>query len=262
MGISTINVLGAPLAEVNLDTATEFLLNAASAGRKGYVCVVSVHGVVESQFNTKFLDALNNSLLNTPDGMPLVWFGRISGYSKISRVYGPDLMLRMMQATRDGRFSHFFFGGAPGVAEQLKKEFEQRYSGVKIVGTFTPPFRPLNEIELAALKTTLNEVRPHFFWVGLGTPKQEIFMMEHSEHLNAGIMLGVGAAFDFHSGRIQQAPRWIRHNGFEWLFRLIKEPRRLWMRYAVIVPVFLWHVFLSATRIRSYPLSRKRPFEL
>jgi N-acetylglucosaminyldiphosphoundecaprenol N-acetyl-beta-D-mannosaminyltransferase len=248
-----VNVLGVGISVLNLDTAVAALRDALAAGRRGYVTVTGVHGVIESQDDEALRCIHNASLLTTPDGMPMVWMGRLAGHRTMGRVYGPDLMEAVFAWTQRSGHTHFFYGGNTGVAEELKAKLEQRFPGIKIVGTYTPPFRPLNEAELAALAEQVRALRPDFFWVGLSTPKQERFMAEHLPKLDAQIMLGVGAAFDFHAGRVRQAPRWIQRSGFEWLYRLGCEPRRLWRRYLRNNPRFVWGVLGQLTGLRKVP---------
>lgn len=249
-----VNVLGVGISVLNMDAAVATLAAALEAGERGYVCVTGVHGVIESQSDAGLRRIHNRSLLTTPDGMPMVWMGRLAGHRGMGRVYGPDLMEAVFAwSQRSGR-THFFFGGNEGVAEALKSRVEERFPGIRVVGTWTPPFRPLNGEERKALEDCVRELRPDFFWVGLSTPKQERFMAEYRPSLEAGILLGVGAAFDFHAGRVRQAPRWIRHSGFEWLFRLCAEPRRLWRRYARNNPLFVWKVAGQLTGMRRYSL--------
>jgi N-acetylglucosaminyldiphosphoundecaprenol N-acetyl-beta-D-mannosaminyltransferase len=164
-------------------------------------------------------------------------------------------MLEMFRATQDGKFTHFLYGGAPGVAEELQAALEAKFPGVRVVGTYCPPFRALNAEEEAALAAQIAALRPDFFWVGLSTPKQERFMAEYLPKLDATVMFAVGAAFDFHSGRVRQAPRWIQRSGFEWLYRMCSQPRRLWRRYCVNNPLFVWRIFLQLTGLKKYPLA-------
>jgi N-acetylglucosaminyldiphosphoundecaprenol N-acetyl-beta-D-mannosaminyltransferase len=157
--------------------------------------------------------------------------------------------------TRKTEYTHFLYGGREGVADLLKTRLEARYPGLRIVGTYTPPFRALNESEEADLAAQVAAVRPDFLWVGLSTPKQEHFMAAHLGRLEATVMIGFGAAFDFHAGTARQAPRWIQRSGFEWLFRLCTEPRRLWRRYLQTVPVFMALAFCQATGLKKYRLT-------
>lgn len=241
MQIERVNVLGVGVSVLDQDRAREFLFDAARNGRRGYVTVTGVHGVSEAQNDPTLRDIFSRALLVTPDGMPMVWMGKLQRHPSIRRVYGPDLILNICEhSVREG-FSHFLYGGVPGVAEQLKRQMEERFPGLKIVGTYTPPFRRLNDLELDELGRRVSETRPDFFWVGLSTPKQEFFMAEYISKLpEAKVFIGVGAAFDLLTGRIPQAPRWMQRVGLEWLFRLFQEPKRLWRRYLVNNPLFIF----------------------
>ncbi|HYR59191.1 MAG TPA: WecB/TagA/CpsF family glycosyltransferase [Chthoniobacteraceae bacterium] len=252
--IPRFNVLGVSVSGMNLRVAVEAMVEAVRTRRKGYICVTGVHGVSEAQDDPDFRRILNESFLNTPDGMPLVWLGRHFLGRNVGRVYGPDLLLEMCNATQITGVRHFFYGGAPGVAEQLKAQLEQRFPGVTICGTYTPPFRPLDPREEAELIEIVHVRRPDIVWVGLSTPKQERFMAEYLPKLDTTLMAGVGAAFDFHSGRVRQAPRWVQRSGFEWLYRMAREPRRLARRYLVNNPLFLARIALQLLGLRKYPL--------
>jgi len=249
-----VNVLGVGLSVLNLDLAIRQIHQAIETRSKGYICVTGVHGVMEAQEDPAFRDILNRSFLNTPDGMPMVWAGKLNGFSEMDRVYGPDLMLLVCQESVREGYSHFFYGGADGVADELKRRMEGRFPGIRITGTYTPPFRPLNAKEEAALAQTISEQRPDIIWVGLSTPKQEKFMAQYLPKLDTTLMFGVGAAFDFHAGRVQQAPRWIQRSGMEWFFRLCSEPRRLWRRYLRNNPRFILRYGCQLARLRKYAL--------
>jgi N-acetylglucosaminyldiphosphoundecaprenol N-acetyl-beta-D-mannosaminyltransferase len=171
----------------------------------------------------------------------------------MSRVYGPDLMLAMMEATRDGSFTHYFYGGREGVADELAAAMRQRFPGVRIAGFGTPPYRPLTEEEAARLAEEFRQGQVRFIWIGISTPKQDYLMDQLLRHYPEGIFFGVGAAFDFHTGRVRQAPSWMQQAGLEWFFRLTQEPRRLWRRYMISNPRFLFHLFLQTLGLRSYP---------
>lgn len=255
--IPRLNVLGVGISVLNLRTALAALEGALAAGQRGYVTVTPVHGVMECRHDPELRRIFNRSLLTTPDGMPLVWLGRLAGHREMGRVYGPELMERVFEWTRSSGHTHFLYGGQEGVAEALRARLETRFPGARVVGTYTPPFRPLNEEEQADLERQVASLQPDFFWVGISTPKQERFMAENWKRLQAGIMIGVGAAFDFHAGRVRQAPRWIQRSGFEWLYRLAREPRRLWKRYATANPLFLWSIALQALGIRKYEIERE-----
>lgn len=248
-----INVLGVGISEIDYDTALEQIRAAIAERRKGYVTVTGVHGVSESQDDPALRDIHNASFLSTPDGMPMVWMGKLAGSRVISRVYGPDLMLLVLQDGLRRGWRHFFFGGADGVADSLRDSLLARFPGLQVVGTHTPPFRPLTPEEDAALARKVAAAQPDCFWVGLSTPKQEHFMARSLPLLDTTLMFGVGAAFDFHAGRVPQAPALLQKTGLEWAYRLAKEPKRLWKRYLRNNPLFLVRAFLQLAGLRRYP---------
>ena len=252
--IKRVNVLGVGISVLNLSTACEVIADAVARKRKGYICITGVHGVTEAQDNQDFRQILNNAFLCTPDGMPMVWMGKLRGFREMGRVYGPDLMLELCRWSQQSLCKHFFFGGAPGVAEELSACLAARFPGLQIAGCYTPPFRPLNSIEELALEQMLRETKPDIMWVGLSTPKQEHFMARYLSRLNVTLMVGVGAAFDFHSGRVRQAPRWMQKSGLEWFYRLYQEPRRLWRRYLRNNPLFVARIFCQLSGIKHYRL--------
>ncbi|HLZ91918.1 MAG TPA: WecB/TagA/CpsF family glycosyltransferase [Candidatus Acidoferrum sp.] len=196
-----------------------------------YIAVTGMHGVTEARHDLQLREALADASLVVPDGMPLVWIGRKHGFDLPRRVYGPELMLRFWQETASHR--HFFYGGVPGVADALAAKFARQFPAHQIAGTFCPPFRDLTADEDQQICALLNGSRADIVWVGLGTPKQERWMHDHHERLNAPVLIGVGAAFDFHAGKMRSAPVWMGDHGLEWLFRLAQEPRRLSHRYLV-----------------------------
>lgn len=247
MDIPRYNVLGVRISALDPALARQAILEAVAQRRKGYVCVTGVHGVMESQDDPALRDIHNRAFLCTPDGMPMVWLGHRRGHPHVRRVYGPDLMLDLM-AVRGLR--HFFYGGAGGVTTVLRQRMEARFPGVQIVGVHEPPFRPLTDAEFADLSRQVAEARPDIMWIGLSTPKQERFMAEHLERLQTTLMIGVGAAFDFHAGRVPQAPRWMQRCGLEWFYRLCREPRRLGPRYLKNNPRFVFYLFCEALGLR------------
>ncbi len=251
-----VNVLGVGLSPINRAEAAALVLSAARRRQRGYVCVTGVHGVMESHDDARLKAIHNGAFLCTPDGMPMVWMGKLQGHPRMGRVYGPDLMLDVCAGSLREGLRHFFYGGANGAAADLKTCLCKRFPGLQVVGTYEPPFRPLLPPELEDLKRQVAAARPDFFWVGLSTPKQERFMAEHVALLDTTLLLGVGAAFDFHTGRVRQAPRWMQRSGMEWFYRLVCEPRRLWKRYFKNNPRFLFHAALQLLRLRSYPLQQ------
>jgi N-acetylglucosaminyldiphosphoundecaprenol N-acetyl-beta-D-mannosaminyltransferase len=252
--MNRVNVLGVGLSVINLKTALEAIAEAIRTRRKGYICVTGVHGVMEAQENESFRKILNGAFLCTPDGMPMVWMGQLRGHREMDRVYGPDLMLDVCAWGEKNGCRHFFYGGADGVAELLAATLKKRFPKMEVVGTCTPPFRPLDAGEEKALQDKIRDARPDIFWVGLSTPKQEKFMAEYLPKLDATLMVGVGAAFDFHSGRVKQAPRWMQRSGLEWFYRLCQEPRRLAKRYLSNNPRFAWKILGQLAGIKKYSL--------
>lgn len=248
------NVLGVGLSVIDLELAAAAVAQALEQKIKGYICVTGVHGVSEAQDDPALRAILNQSFLNTPDGMPMVWMGWLQGFRKMGRVYGPDLLLRVCEHTRTRGHTHFLYGGAPSVAEELKRRLEQQFPGLRIVGVCSPPFRPLTGGEEHDLARQIAALKPDIFWVGLSTPKQERFMAQYWQKLDARLFIGVGAAFDFHAGRVRQAPRWMQRSGLEWLFRLGCEPRRLWKRYLKNNPLFILRALGQLSGLKKYPL--------
>lgn len=249
--VSRYNVTGIGVSALTLAQARDLIVSTRGQLRRGYVCLATAHGLTEAQRDPELKAIYNASWLTTPDGMPLVWLGPPG----VERVYGPDLMLAVCDAGRAVGLRHYFYGGQPEVAEELRAKLTARFPGLDVVGTYTPPFRPLDAAEAAALQAEVARTRPDVVWVGISSPKQEKFMARHAPTLDAGVLIGVGAAFDFHSGRTRQAPRWIQRSGLEWLYRLGTEPRRLARRYLVVVPLFALRVTAQRLGLKKYPLA-------
>lgn len=216
------------------------------------VAVTGMHGVSEARRDPRFRQALAEADLVVPDGMPLVWVGRYRGHPLKRRVYGPELMLEFCRATANRGYRHFFYGGAPGVANDLAAKLARRYPGVVIAGTWTPPYRPLSEDEAREVRDAINRCRPDILWVGLSTPRQELWMAGERARLLVPVMAGVGAAFDLNTGRVRQAPPWMREHGLEWSWRLAQEPRRLWRRYLLNGPRFALDVAMDLSGLRRF----------
>jgi N-acetylglucosaminyldiphosphoundecaprenol N-acetyl-beta-D-mannosaminyltransferase len=212
-----------------------------AAARSGtrYICVTSVHGVITAMFNPAFRAILNRAEVVTPDGMPIVWALRSFGRKRQQRVYGPDLMLALCRSAAKAGHGVFLYGGRPEVLPALAERLEQRFHDLRIVGLYSPPFRALTAEEDEDVTRMIRDSGASIVFVGISTPKQERWMAEHVAKLPGVTMLGVGAAFDFHAGRVRQAPAWMQEAGLEWLFRLMMEPARLWKRYLLVTPLFL-----------------------
>jgi len=245
-------VLGVGVDPVNQASAVAVIDRWIATRDRHYVCVSGIHGVMESQRDERLRAIHNRAGLVVPDGMPLVWLSRLHGYDEAARVYGPDLLLACCDRSRQTGYRHYFYGGAPGVPDRLIARLEARFPGLPIAGGFSPPFRAMEPDEDRAVVERINAARPDIVWVGLSTPKQERWMAEHRDELEAPVLVGVGAAFDFHAGLKRQAPRWMQRSGLEWMFRLGTEPRRLWRRYLRNNPVFVWQVLLQGLGLRRY----------
>ncbi|MEI9979819.1 MAG: WecB/TagA/CpsF family glycosyltransferase [Edaphobacter sp.] len=253
------DVLGVMVSAINMSGAVDAADRWISSGKSGYVCVTGVHGVMEAQKNPEFREILNHALMNTPDGMPMSWVGRLQGFDDMDRVFGPDFMSAMCQLSLERGYRHFLYGGKPGVAAKLKQSLETKFPGIQIVGIYTPPFRDLNPEEEDALLAQVRDCRPHILWVGLSTPKQERFMAQYVDRLQVPLLVGVGAAFDYHTGLIQDCSAWIKRAGLQWLHRLAQDPKRLWRRYLRNNPAFVWNITLQLLKLRSYPRISDRP---
>jgi N-acetylglucosaminyldiphosphoundecaprenol N-acetyl-beta-D-mannosaminyltransferase len=249
------NVLGVGVSAINMEQAVLLFDSWLSNGGRGYVCVTGVHGVMEAQRDSSFRQILNGALLTAPDGMPTVWVGKLQGFSKMDRVFGPDLMTRVCELSCRRGYTHFLYGGQPGIVAQLNTVLTARFPGLKVVDTYTPPFRPLNNDEEQDLLHRVSRVKPDVFWVGLSTPKQERFMAEYANKIDAKIMVGVGAAFDYHTGLIKDSPQWLKKVGMQWLHRLGQEPARLWKRYLINNPSFLWKISLQLLGVSKYTIN-------
>jgi N-acetylglucosaminyldiphosphoundecaprenol N-acetyl-beta-D-mannosaminyltransferase len=236
--LDRIDILGVDVSAINLDDAVATIECWIGECSRNYVCITGVHGVMESRRDERLREIHNRAGMVTPDGMPLVWFSRLAGKTHMERVCGSDLMRKMTAVSSRRGYRQFYYGGGEGVADRLREALVHEHPTLKVVGTLCPPFRALTPQEDQAAVDAINAERPDIVWVGLSTPKQELWMASHLGRVDAPVMVGVGAAFDFLAGTKHQAPLWMQRNGLEWLFRLLSEPRRLWRRYAYIVPGF------------------------
>lgn len=232
------------------DRAVEAIDQWIAERRSAYVCVAPVHAIMECQRSARVASVYSAASLVTPDGMPLVWLGRLAGHRQIGRVYGPDLMLALCERSLENGWKHYFHGGGEGVAERLRDRLCERFPGLEVAGTYTPPFRPPTPAEDQAAAERINRSGADVVWVGLGAPKQETWMHDQLGRIEAPVMIGVGAAFDFHAGVKAQAPRWMQRAGLEWLFRLSCEPRRLAGRYLIGNTRFLIFLLLEKLGLR------------
>jgi N-acetylglucosaminyldiphosphoundecaprenol N-acetyl-beta-D-mannosaminyltransferase len=247
-----LNLLGVRVSAFDLQAAVAQMEAAIAEDRRSYACCCPVYTLMQGHEREDVRAALNGAGWVTADGMPVVWSLRALGARQAGRVYGPDLLLALSERCARRRFSQYYLGGAPGVAAALAAALQARFPGLPVAGTSCPPFRDPTEAEERALVETVNASGAQVVWVGLGSPKQDLWMARNRARLTAPLLVGVGAAFDFLTGRQKQAPRWMQAHGLEWLFRLAAEPRRLWRRYLVYNPKFTAALALQLAGLRHY----------
>ncbi len=254
LALQRANVLGVGVSAVNMETATRTIHAWIDHGQRHYVCVTGVHGVMESWQSADLRRIHNAAGMVTPDGMPLAWLLQAAGHRTSDRVCGPELMPRIMIDGQARGDRHFFYGATEDTLQRLQRRLLAVAPQARIVGALAPPFRPLSAAEDAAEVEFINDCAPDIVWVGLSTPKQERWMAAHRSLLTAAALIGVGAAFDIHADLRKRAPRFIRRTGFEWSWRLLTEPRRLWRRYLVNNPRFVALVALQKAGVLRLPL--------
>ncbi|MBE3142468.1 MAG: WecB/TagA/CpsF family glycosyltransferase [Planctomycetes bacterium] len=242
----TGNILGVHVNAITMAGALQAIESWVQSRHPHYICVTPAHSVMECYDHPDLREIFNHSGLTTPDGMAIVWLLHAKGFHFVERVYGPDLMRAVCKQGVEKGYRHYFYGGAPGVGEKLAAVLQQQFPGLQVVGVDSPPFRTLTKAEIDAEQVRIRAAHPDIVWVGIGSPRQEIWMSEHIDRLNVPVLVGVGAAFDFLSGNKRQAPAWVQRNGLEWFYRLISEPRRLWRRYLLGYPRFVVLVALQA----------------
>jgi len=246
-----VNILGINVSAIDMAQAIAMVNGWIATREKSYVCVTPAHAVMDAYRDPQLRRVFNASGMTTPDGMAIVWLLKLRGYRSVTRVYGPDLMLGVCRDGVARGYRHFLYGGGEGVANALGTELRARLDGLRIVGRYTPPFRDLTDAEDRMVLETINATSPDVVWVGLSSPKQERWMAAHLGKVQAPVMIGVGAAFDFLSGRMRQAPLWMQRGGLEWLFRLMSEPKRLWPRYRQY-PAFVFLAMLQLLGLRRF----------
>lgn len=249
-GRRRVEILGVAVSATDPTAVLERIAGWLDRREANYVCVNTVHSLLCAREDPRLREIYRRAGIVTPDGMPLVWISRWRGESAVRRVYGPDLLLACCETFRSRGIRHYFYGGAEGVAERLADRLQARFPGLKVAGTMSPPFRRLDADEREDIARRVEATKPDIIWVGLGCPKQDYWMADHVQRLAPAVQIGVGAAFDFHSGRKRQAPIWMRRSGLEWLFRLLSEPRRLAGRYLVGNTRFVALVLAEELRLR------------
>lgn len=242
-----VKVLGINLFEYDIEQASSLLMEQCAKKDKPNFCIsaTGAHGMIAARKDSKYKTILNSFHLNLPDGMPGVWVGRLKGAREMQRCYGPDFFKEIILKTADTPVKHFFCGGKEGVSGELRRVCAEKFGNNNVVGVYCPPFREMSEDEIKELAQQINSLDTNIVWIGISTPKQEAFAYRLSKFTNVHFLCAVGAAFDFHTGRVEQAPKWMQKIGMEWFFRLTREPKRLWKRYFEIVPLFIWYNFLE-----------------
>ncbi len=245
--IPTCNILGVDIAAIDMKWLVNYVKNNVSALSGDYICVSNVHTTVMSQGDKSYCAVQNHALMAIPDGGPLASLARRRGYRNTQRTPGPSLMGEIFDISYENGYRHFFYGSTEETLKDLKERLEENYPGITIAGMYSPPFRPMTEEEDAEAVRLINEAKPDFVWVGLGAPKQEIWMAEHQGRVK-GLMIGVGAGFDYYAGNILRAPIWMQDLNLEWLYRLMQDPKRLFKRYFTSNAQFIWDAVLLRKR--------------
>lgn len=235
------SILGVKVSSTTYSQTLFKIKNWIDNKKKEYICVSNVHSIMECQKDKKLLNGVNRSGVVTPDGVPLVWLSKLYG-SKTERVYGPTLLNKLCRLSEKNVYKVIFLGGSTDSLKRLAKKISKLYPKLKVVGYIETPIRPIPDITNKQIIKKINFSKAQLVFVGLGCPHQEYWMIENQKNLNANILIGVGAAFDFISGKVRQAPPWIQKIGFEWLFRLTREPKRLWYRYTTTNILFIYKI--------------------
>lgn len=249
--IPTINILGVRIADINMEWLVNFTKEHIKELSGDYICVSNVHTTVTAYESPEYCEIQNNGILAIPDGSPLSSVGRKYGAKNISRTAGPSYMEEIFKISSKNGYRHWFFGSTEQTLKKLYENLLKKYPGIKLVGMYSPPFRPMTEKEDMEAIEQINNSNPDFVWVGLGAPKQEEWMAKHQGKVN-GLMVGVGAGFDYFAGNIKRAPKWMQNCGLEWLYRLIQDPRRLFKRYIVTNSKFIWDIIVNENKFKGF----------
>ncbi|MGN4437151.1 WecB/TagA/CpsF family glycosyltransferase [Bacillus cereus group sp. MYBK69-1] len=246
--IPTCNILGVDIAAINMEWLLKYLkanVKSESGNRLAgdYICVSNVHTTVTSYEDENYCKIQNSGLMAIPDGGPLSTIGRKRGHKNMDRTTGPSLMGELFKVSVENEYRHYFYGSTEETLEKMHMKLKQNYPEIQVVGMYSPPFRSMTIEEDATIIKLINDTKPDFVWVGLGAPKQEKWMFEHQGKVN-GLMLGVGAGFDYFAGNINRAPKWMQKINMEWFYRLLQDPRRLFKRYFHTNNKFIWHTFI------------------
>jgi N-acetylglucosaminyldiphosphoundecaprenol N-acetyl-beta-D-mannosaminyltransferase len=252
------NFIGVDIDIITYDelfkTCHEWLQDKSNRSR--HIACVNVNCVVESHLNCEVKELFNKADISGADSMPFVYWIRLFTGQECDRLYAPDIILHLGKLADQRGYRLYLYGGAEGVAEEMKQFLENMFPDINIVGTYSPPFRELSPEEDEEVCEKINQSKPDFVIVGLGSPKQDKWIQDHITKIPGTIMIASGATFDFFSNRITQAPRWIQRSGFEWVFRLAQDPKRLWKRYTVYNIIFTWNFMLQILRLKSFDTIR------
>ena len=241
--IPTCKIMGVNVAAINMEWLMKYLDENIDDIKGDYICVSNVHTTVTSYEDTSYCVIQNSGLMAIPDGGPLSTIGQKRGYENMSRTTGPSLMGEVFKTSAKKGYRHYFYGSKEETLSKIYQKLNENYPGIQIAGMYSPPFRPLTEEEDKAVIERINETKPDFVWVGLGAPKQERWMAAHQGEIN-GLMIGVGAGFDYYAENIKRAPMWMQKSNLEWLYRLIQDPKRLFKRYLVTNTKFIWNAII------------------
>jgi N-acetylglucosaminyldiphosphoundecaprenol N-acetyl-beta-D-mannosaminyltransferase len=236
--VKSENILGTRVNPLTIKEAVTQIKIWVTQKSTYFVSIASINNILSALKESSLVAVQNSADMTTADGMPLVWILRLRGHKHIERVCGPDLMPAVLEMAEQEGFSNYFYGCTDEVLETMRNNLKKMFPGLKVAGSYAPPFRKLNEEENREVIDRINRCNPQLVWVGLSTPKQELWMYENRGRLKDCVIIGVGAAFDYFAGNIKRAPKWMQSFGLEWLFRLVQEPRRLWKRYLLLYPRF------------------------
>lgn len=246
--ITIVNILGTNISILNYSSVLS-IINKQVQNGSNFICIAAVSSIMEFFHNKKLQKSVNNSLITTPDGMPLVWLSKLKLKRKVERIYGPNLMLKVCKLAQKRKYKLFFIGGSKNQSNHLKKKLIYRFPKLVIVGMEETPIRPIPKKQNIKIIKNIKKTKPDIIFVGLGCPSQEQWIIENYNKFNKGIFIGVGAAFDFISGKVKQAPAWVQNIGFEWLYRFMQDPKRLWKRYLLYNSQFIYQVIKNYKNI-------------
>ena len=247
------NILGVGVHPSSYDEIIANVEHEIAINQSGYYCFTPVHSLVMAYKNAEYNIVLNKSTRTVPDGMPVVWVLKLLRQKINTRVYGPDLMLKLCEYSQNKGYRHFFYGGTTEISNSLTKNLKSKFPSLIIAGTYVPPFRELTSEETENVRTKIMDSKADIIWVGLGAPKQDFFSEEFVKKTGK-LFFGVGAAFEIHAGLKSQAPLWMQNNGLEWLYRFCQEPRRLWRRYLINNFKFIFLILLQFLHLKKFPL--------